>query len=129
MQRPNDKKRATIAAAAARLFATRPFHEVRLEDVAAAAGVGKGTLYVYFSSKEDLYFALIHDGFAALVDRLQQQLESDEGPAMRAIRSIVQGLVDFSLQNPHLFFLMRSMGMVKCTAKLDARRTELASLI
>ena len=74
MQRPDEKKRQLIAATAAKMFATRPFHKVKLDEVAAAAGVGKGTLYVYFKSKEDLYFWLIHDAFAKLVEQLSSQL-------------------------------------------------------
>ena len=66
MQRPNDKKRRKITDTAARLFATRPFHKVRLDDVAAAAHVGKGTLYVYFKSKDDLYRSLVFDGLIML---------------------------------------------------------------
>jgi len=129
MQRPDDKKRAAIAAKAAKLFATKSFHEVRLEDVATAAGVGKGTLYVYFKSKEDLYFALIHDGFASLVDRLREQLDNDQGPAMGAIRVIVHELVMFAVDHPHLFELMRSIGQAKCTGEMDQKRTELKVLI
>src|SRR3954451_9617083 len=74
MQRPDEKKRALITATAAKLFASRPFHKVRLDDIAAEAKIGKGTLYIYFDSKEDLYFSLIYQGFAGLVDRLRQQL-------------------------------------------------------
>ena len=77
MQVPNEQKRRHITSAAARMFAARPFHKVRLDDIAAAAGVGKGTLYVYFDSKEDLYFTLTYEGFAQLVDRLNAQLEGE----------------------------------------------------
>jgi len=45
--------------AAARLFGTQRFHEVRMEDIAAEAAVGKGTLYRYFQDKEELYAALL----------------------------------------------------------------------
>src|SRR3954462_6360731 len=44
---------------AARLFDKRRYHEVRMEDVAAQAGVAKGTLYRYFQDKEDLFIALL----------------------------------------------------------------------
>ncbi|MDB5293582.1 MAG: putative Transcriptional regulator, TetR family [Phycisphaerales bacterium] len=90
MQVPNEQKRRHITSAAARMFAARPFHKVRLDDIAAAAGVGKGTLYVYFDSKEDLYFTLTYEGFAQLVDRLNAQLDGEaEGigsqPAVSAV--------------------------------------------
>ncbi|MDB5330992.1 MAG: putative Transcriptional regulator, TetR family [Phycisphaerales bacterium] len=75
MQVPNEQKRRHITSAAAKMFAARPYHKVRLDDIAAAAGVAKGTLYVYFDSKEDLYFTLTFEGFAQLVDRLNAQLE------------------------------------------------------
>jgi len=64
-----DKRRA-ILRAAERVFRDRRFHEVLLDDVAAAARVGKGTIYLYFSSKEDLFFSLVSDGFLELEARL-----------------------------------------------------------
>ena len=107
MQRPDEKKRQLIADTAARLFATRPFHKVKLDDVAAAAGVGKGTLYVYFKSKEDLYFWLIYDAFARVVQQLENRLQLDEMPASQSLRLIVAELVKFGFDNPQLFELMR----------------------
>src|SRR5438477_4627780 len=101
MQRPDEKKRQLIASTAAKLFATEPFHKVRLDDVAAAAGVGKGTLYIYFSSKEDLYFSIIYDGFGALIDGLHEQLKSDPPPTV-ALETIVAGLTHFAFQNPQM---------------------------
>ena len=110
MQRPDPKKRELIKTIAAKLFATKPFHEVRLEDVAAAAKVGKGTVYTYFPSKEDLFFALLQDGFGSLIDRLQTQLEATQSPAPDDLRLIIRGLVDFAIENPYLFEVMRSAG-------------------
>ena len=86
MQRPDERKRQLITATAARMFATQPFHKVRLDDIAAEAGVGKGTLYIYFENKEDLYFSLVYQGFAELVDRLTAQLA--EEPAVRAPQAL-----------------------------------------
>src|SRR5438094_10655062 len=48
-----------MLAAAAQLFGRRRFHEVRMEDIAGEAAVGKGTLYRYFTDKEALYLALL----------------------------------------------------------------------
>ena len=85
MRRRDEQKRRTITATAARLFATQPFHKVRLDAVASAARVGKGTLYVYFRSKEDLYYSIIFEGFAALVDRLVRQAKIDEQAIIRCV--------------------------------------------
>jgi AcrR family transcriptional regulator len=110
MQRPDPKKRELIKSIAAKLFATRPFHEVRLDDVAAAAKVGKGTVYTYFPSKEDLYFALLEDGFSSLIDRMRDRVEGTKTPPREDLRLIIRGLVDFAIQNPYLFEVMRSAG-------------------
>src|SRR5438046_1732663 len=57
---------------AARLFDRRRYHEVRMEDVAASAGVGKGTLYRYFQDKEDLYIALL----VSAIERFCQEMNA-----------------------------------------------------
>jgi AcrR family transcriptional regulator len=116
MQRPDEKKRALITATAARLFAQRPFHKVRLEDIAAEAKIGKGTLYIYFDNKEDLYFSLIYDGFLRLVERLRTQVApapAPDGPAQTAaegLKRITTELVSFAFGHPHFFELMRTIG-------------------
>ena len=129
MQRPDEKKRRDIIDAAAKLFATRPFHEVRLEDVAAAAHVGKGTVYIYFQNKEELYSSLRREGFAAVVDRLNQQIDSDAASAWEVLRSIVRELVSFAKGHPYFFQLMRDGLHPKRDQAILEKRTELAKLI
>ncbi len=130
MQRPDEKKRAGIVHAALRLFATRPFHEVRLEDVAAAAKVGKGTVYIYFKSKDHLYGSLISEGFGQLVQRLRAQLENDAEPAWDALEKVVREVVRFSSAHPHVYKLMRLGGPEDHTeAALAATRRELGKLV
>lgn len=55
----SDAKKEAILRAASEEFAERDFHEVLMEDVAARAGVGKGTLYRYFPNKDDLFAASV----------------------------------------------------------------------
>lgn len=113
MQRLDERKRQLITTTAARMFATQPFHKVRLDDIAAEAGVGKGTLYIYFENKEDLYFSLVYQGFAELVDRLQAQLIDRPIRASLALRRVVDELVAFAFANPQLFEIMRTVGAGK----------------
>lgn len=58
-----DRKMRAIIEAAATVFAERGFRSARVADVAARAGIGKGTLYEYFRSKEELFLA-VFDSFA-----------------------------------------------------------------
>lgn len=52
-------KREAIIEAAARVFASKGFHSARVEEIAREADVGKGTVYEYFESKEDLFKKMI----------------------------------------------------------------------
>ena len=66
-----DKKQRLMQAAET-LFQTRQFHEITLDAVARQAGVGKGTIYLYFSDKEDLFFQTAVAGFDDMCEMLQQ---------------------------------------------------------
>jgi TetR/AcrR family transcriptional regulator of autoinduction and epiphytic fitness len=54
-------KRRQILDGAGRVFSTMGFDAASMNDIARAAGVSKGTLYVYFATKEDLFTALIEE--------------------------------------------------------------------
>ncbi len=108
MQKPNEQKRRRILEEAARLFAEQPYHDVRLEDVAARAEVGKGTIYIYFPSKDELYLALVDQGFAQLVSEVGALAHDESLDARVALRRIVAALVHFAVEYPQLSELMRS---------------------
>lgn len=131
MRLRDDNKRKHITSVAARLFATERFDKVRLDDVAAAAGVGKGTLYVYFDGKEDLYFAIVHDGFREMIERLRGPLRDTATPAKFRIRAVINELVSFAYQHPNLWELMRVQGACKekDSAEWDQIRDELTAMI
>lgn len=57
-EKHKEQKKALIIQAAAQVFADRGFSGTVMADIADQAGIGKGTLYEYFDSKEDLFFAV-----------------------------------------------------------------------
>ncbi|MCK5171856.1 MAG: TetR/AcrR family transcriptional regulator [Planctomycetes bacterium] len=61
------------------LATDRRFHEITLDEVAAAAGVGKGTIYRYFSDKDELFFQVATSGFDELCELLEQIVPADHG--------------------------------------------------
>ena len=65
---------AEIMAAALECFRHRGFAATRLEDVAARAGVTKGTIYLYYPSKEDLFKAVVRGAVAQNLDQLESLL-------------------------------------------------------
>ena len=95
-------KEETILEAAARVFSGRPFHEVLIDEVATAAGVGKGTIYRYFETKDDLYFAAILHSFDELSAALAESLTHETFPRRRLERIARE----FSWDRPELFVLL-----------------------
>ena len=80
--------------AAERLFRTRQFHEIALDDVAREALVAKGTLYLYFSDKEDLFFQTAVAGFDDLCELLRQ--DAMKGVPLRTgLRKMSKRVSDF----------------------------------
>jgi AcrR family transcriptional regulator len=67
-------RRQEIMQAAEQLFTARRFHEITTDEVAQAAGVGKGTIYRYFQDKEDLFFQTAMAGFDELCDLVRQKV-------------------------------------------------------
>jgi len=55
MAEKNQIKRKEILTSANALFAEKGFHNTKMEEIAVSAGVGKGTLYEYFKSKQDIF--------------------------------------------------------------------------
>ena len=74
-------------AAALDCFAERGFAGTRLDDVAARAGVTKGTVYLYFSNKEELFKAVVRQ---SLLPHLERMIGRPERPP-RKIRSSGSG--------------------------------------
>ncbi|OIQ62510.1 TetR/AcrR family transcriptional regulator [Neomoorella thermoacetica] len=72
MSREAGDKRRQILAAAVSVFADRGFHQARIADIAAAAGVGKGTIYEYFSSKKELFQQLLVHIFHTYLEHLRR---------------------------------------------------------
>jgi len=130
MQRPSEAKRQAVLSAAAKLFAQRPFHEVRLDDVAAMARIGKGTVYIYFKSKEDLYISLVREGFRGLVERLNSQIESENSnDAWKTLSLIVRELVAWAMRHPQLYRIMRAAQPKGPDKELAAIRRQFGKLI
>jgi AcrR family transcriptional regulator len=94
-----------ILDAAGRLFGTQRFHEVRMDDIATAAEVGKGTLYRYFSDKEELYVALLARASEQFMAGMEAVVTGEGSPRVR-LEAVVGGIVDYFDAHPHLMDLI-----------------------
>lgn len=80
-----------ITAAALELFSERGYAATRLEDVAARAGVSKGTLYLYFANKEELFKAVLREGFISPLAEMRDTVQRYEGPTFDLVEMLVRG--------------------------------------
>src|SRR5262249_60942668 len=92
--------------AAAKLFGSQRFHEVRMEDIATEAVVGKGTLYRYFKDKQELYDALLKRASDQLLGRLHEALDHTDQPRAQ-LEALVTAIIDFFDEQPHLSDLIQ----------------------
>jgi AcrR family transcriptional regulator len=74
-----------IIDAAAQLFAERHYHEVRMDDIAAKANVAKGTIYLHFKDKDDLYQALAISTFKNLSQKIADSLLGIDDPQTKLL--------------------------------------------
>jgi AcrR family transcriptional regulator len=95
-----------ILESAARLFHKRHYHEVRMDDVAADAGVAKGTIYRYFQNKEDLYLGLILSSMNRFIENIAPLMASAE-PAEQRLRTYIRHSFAFSKRYPYFLDLVQ----------------------
>lgn len=83
-ERESEFKKQLIAEAAKKLFAKSSFETVTVEEIAREAEFGKGTIYQYFSSKEEILVYVICQG----LEKLCSHMEEECGPRTEAINAI-----------------------------------------
>lgn len=103
-----DKKNRIIAAAKG-LFRTGQFHEITLDEVAQRADVGKGTIYQYFSSKDDLIFQTAITAFDQVCELLRQNIKA-ESSVEQHLRRACAAICAFAQEHRPLFRLVHAQG-------------------
>ncbi|MBV8465963.1 MAG: TetR/AcrR family transcriptional regulator [Burkholderiales bacterium] len=88
-QRRKDARPAEIIEAALTLFIDRGFAATRLDDVAKQAGVTKGTVYLYFANKEDLFKAVIRETLVPELEMAESMIGEHKGPWADLLREML----------------------------------------
>ena len=87
------QRRREILDAAAQVFARLGFARARMDDIAQEAGLSKGTLYLYFRSKEALFQALLDSFYEREMQSLRAALERHQGPVPQRIQQILSDIL------------------------------------
>ena len=90
-ERRKDAQPGEILHAALELFVEKGYATTRLEDVAQRAGVSKGTVYLYFDSKEDLFKSVIRSGIVRAIEEAEKLVSGFDGSSAELLRQIYAG--------------------------------------
>ena len=105
MKQPRWQRRAEdrpreICAAALEVFAEKGFAAARLDEIARRAGVSKGTLYLYFKDKEDLFRAVVRDAIAPNVAAITEAISTMRAPFADVVRMFLAGFAEREARLP-----------------------------
>ena len=94
-RRRKDARPQEILEAALSVFAEKGFAAARMEQIAVRAGVSKGTIYLYFDSKEAVFRALVHEVLGTQLTRFADFARASSGPVAPVIAGILRGIGEF----------------------------------
>jgi AcrR family transcriptional regulator len=89
-QRRPDARPDEILDAALEVFGAQGFAGARLDDIARAAGVSKGTLYLYFESKEEMFRAMIRARIVSVLEEGERELLHAEGSTRTRLEMLMR---------------------------------------
>ena len=118
-------KRERIIAAAAKLFGDKGYHDTTTAEIAESAGVAAGTIYIYFSSKEELLVAVFEEFLGRHMERLRAGVQREKTPEDKLMRLLTLGL-ELMQNNPDsarifLSQLRQSTKMITTVVKRSSR--------
>ncbi len=88
LRRPEARPEELVQAALA-VFGERGFRQTTLTEVAERAGVSKGTVYLYFESKDDLFRAVVTQKVVSLLEPAEAMARSHAGPAAELLTKLI----------------------------------------
>ncbi len=99
---------AQILEAGEKLFAKKGFYPTTMEEVARAAGLAKGTIYLHFNDKRNLFFSIIEKKLDILLEKIEKEMRKDEFPSQR-IKLAIGIHLKFLEENRDFFKIMQAL--------------------
>lgn len=98
---PATTKREAILESAVKVFAAKGFHNARIADVARAAKVADGTIYLYFKNKDDILIRLFECKLEEIIAGIREELREETDPLAK-LRKFIRIHLELVNRNPHL---------------------------
>jgi TetR/AcrR family fatty acid metabolism transcriptional regulator len=118
-KREAEARRREMMEAAARVFARRGFHAATIAEVAAEAGIAVGSIYLYFDTKEQLYFSVVDEKAEELLSFLHADLARAPTALGKLRRLVVAELEFFSRNREFLKIYLSTRSGLEWTLKDD----------
>ena len=99
-QRRKEARPAEILDAALEEFLAHGFTAARLEDIAHRAGCTKGTIFLYFENKEELFKAIVREHLVPAIQRAEERAETHGGSSRELLRELVHSRWDMMVHSP-----------------------------
>jgi AcrR family transcriptional regulator len=99
-QRRADDRPREICAAALEVFAEKGFAAAKLDAIARRAGVSKGTLYLYFDDKQELFRAVVRSAIAPNIEAITSAVSALDAPFEQAVRMFLNGFAEREARLP-----------------------------
>ena len=106
-RRRKEARPQELLAAAAQVFLEQGFAAAKVEDIAARSGVAKGTVYLYFKSKEEIFEALVRENIAPIFHRVQETAQSFPGTTSELIGHLVASVYRELIEVPEKRVVVR----------------------
>ena len=91
-------KKEDIIKVTAKLFSQKSFHDVKMDEIAEELGIAKGTIYLYFKSKEKLYLEILEESYKAIEALLENEIAIDE-PSPVKLKKVLGIIFGFYRKN------------------------------
>lgn len=108
-QREREQRKTEIADAAERLFFTRGYEDVSMEDIAREVELNKATIYLYFKNKEALFATIVLRGIEHLKEKYLECMERDV-PGIVKVALMGRAYYEFSEEHPEYLRLIHFYG-------------------
>lgn len=103
------KRRAEILEAAEEVFSLNGYHKADMNEIAKKANIAKGTVYLYFPSKKELFISIIKDGLETLAQKIGEELKNIDNSVEKIKKAI----------STHMLYLKDHQGLYRILLQPD----------
>lgn len=106
-EREHLSRKREILEAAQKVFAQKGFHQATIDEIAKEAELAKGTIYLYFKNKRELFYSLVEEKTEYLMNLLQKEVKREEN-AVEKLSAIIRHQLEFYEANRDFFKIITS---------------------